>query len=165
MDWSSLASEVIKLGAPVLGTALGGPLGGSVGKVLADTLGATADTPEAVAEAVATDPQAQEKLQALEAERSSEWVSVIQAGQALAAQLATTEATRGAFHYAWRPAMSWLVVAIVGQTFLLAPWISALIGKSVGTPYDQVLGISAVWLTIYGGGHTVKSIFGARLAR
>ncbi len=165
MDWSSLASQVIKLGAPVLGTALGGPLGGSVGKVLADTLGATEETPEAVAEAVATDPQVQEKLQTLEAERSGEWISVIQAGQALAAQLATTEATKGGFAYLWRPAMSWLIIAIIGQSFMVAPWLRGLLSIDVGTPYDQVLGISAVWLTIYGGGHTVKSIFGARLAR
>jgi len=136
-----------------------------VGKVLADTLGATEETPEAVAEAWHRSAGAGEASRALEAERSSEWISVIQAGQALSAQLATTEATKGGFAYLWRPAMSWLIIAIIGQSFMVAPWLRSLLSIDVGTPYDQVLGISAVWLTIYGGGHTVKSIFGARLAR
>ncbi len=163
MDWSGLASQVIKLGAPILGTALGGPLGGTVGKVLADVLGAPDETPESVAEAIQTAPDASGALRQLEAERSDEWISVIKAGQELSVQLAKTEAERGPFHYAWRPAMSWLVVAITAQTFIIAPWMQGVFGLAVGTPYEQVLGISAIWLTIYGGGHTAKAIFGNRL--
>lgn len=165
MDFAALGAQLIKLGAPILGTAIGGPLGGAVGSVLAQTFGAADETPEAISTAVQADPQAADKLKTLETDRSDEWISIIKAGQELQAQLATTEAGQGGFAYYWRPAMSWLIIAIIGQSFLVAPWLRGLMSVDVGTPYEQVIGISAIWLTIYGGGHTVKAIFGARLGR
>ncbi len=165
MDFAALGAQLIKLGAPILGTAIGGPLGGTVGSVLAQTFGAANETPEAISAAVQADPEAADKLKTLETERSDEWISVIKTGQELSAQLATTESTQGGFAYNWRPALSWMIIAIIGQSFLVAPWVRGLLSVDVGTPYDQVLGVSAIWLTIYGGGHTVKAIFGPRLGR
>lgn len=165
MDFAALGAQLIKLGAPILGTAIGGPLGGAVGTVLAQTFGAADETPEAISAAVQADPQAEDKLKTLEADRSAEWLSIIKAGQELQAQLATTESSQGGFAYYWRPAMSWLIITIIAQSFLVAPWLRGLMSVDVGTPYDQVLGISAVWLTIYGGGHTLKAVLGTRLGR
>lgn len=165
MDFAALGAQLIKLGAPILGTAIGGPLGGAVGTVLAQTFGAADETPEAISAAVQADPQAGDKLKTLEADRSDEWLSIIKAGQELQAQLATTESSQGGFAYYWRPAMSWLIITIIAQSFLVAPWLRGLMSVDVGTPYDQVLGISAVWLTIYGGGHTLKAVLGTRLGR
>ena len=53
MDWTDVAAKLVKLGAPMLGTALGGPLGGMAGKIVADAFGAAAATPEAVETAMA----------------------------------------------------------------------------------------------------------------
>lgn len=58
MDWKDIAGKVIKLGAPVIGTALGGPLGGGIasaaGTILAGALGLDEATPEAVNNAITT---------------------------------------------------------------------------------------------------------------
>lgn len=75
-DWKSLAGPLIKAGAPLIGGALGGPLGGLIGGGLGDILGnalGVAPTPEAVGRALATDPDAAEKLQAAESEASAKY--------------------------------------------------------------------------------------------
>lgn len=71
-DWRSIAGAVAPF-APTLGKVLGagfGPLGGIIGglagNVIASTFG-TEPTPEAVGKAIAEDPKADEKLEALEA--------------------------------------------------------------------------------------------------
>lgn len=77
-DWRSIAGAVApiapKLGA-VLGTAIAGPfgsvIGGLAGNAIAAALG-TEETPEAVGKAIAEDPQAAQKIQAVEAERGQE---------------------------------------------------------------------------------------------
>lgn len=74
MDWASLAGQITGLGAPILGSILGGAiagpagaaLGSQAGKLLAQALG-TAPTPEAVQQAIQTDPAAVEKVKAVEA--------------------------------------------------------------------------------------------------
>lgn len=72
MDWSVLAGQLAQIGLPALGGLFGGPLGstvgGVVGKGIAAALGVPA-TPEAVAAAVAADPNgAAVKLAEIEAE-------------------------------------------------------------------------------------------------
>lgn len=64
MNWSDVAGAVGKA-APVLGTILGGPAGGAVGGLIAAALGTTA-SPDAVAAAVANDPEAAVKLREIE---------------------------------------------------------------------------------------------------
>jgi hypothetical protein len=77
VDWKSIAGAVAPL-APTLGKVLGagfGPVGaivgGLAGEALASAFGTEA-TPEAVGKAIATDPDAAEKLERLEAERGQE---------------------------------------------------------------------------------------------
>lgn len=72
MDWSILAGRLAQIGLPALGGLFGGPLGstvgGVVGKGIAAALGVPA-TPEAVSQAVASDPSgAAVKLAEIEAE-------------------------------------------------------------------------------------------------
>lgn len=61
IDWKSIAGPLIGAGATVIGTAVGGPAGGVIGKtvgsVLSGALGVP-ETPEAVADAIAADPDA-----------------------------------------------------------------------------------------------------------
>lgn len=88
MNWSDLASQVIGLGAPMLGTALGGPLGGAAGQILATVLGASATTPGAVQTAL---PGAgATKL----AEAEAQWVAAIRAeAETQRIAIAETQAT------------------------------------------------------------------------
>ena len=77
-DWRSIAGAVApiapKLGA-VLGTAIAGPfgsvIGGYAGSAIAAALGVE-ETPAAVGKAIAEDPNAAQKIQAVEAERGQE---------------------------------------------------------------------------------------------
>lgn len=77
MDWKSIAGAVAPL-APTLGKVLGaglGPVGAIVGGLAGEAIAAafgTEPTPEAVGKAIATDPNAAEKLERLEAERGQE---------------------------------------------------------------------------------------------
>ena len=168
MDWKDIAGPLTSAGATTLGTIIGGPLGtavgGLVGQAVGQALGLDKPTPEAVKAAIDADPAAAStKLQDLEDQRSSEWAALEAKGLELMASIQAQEGSEGFFSWGWRPALSWLIAAIILQSFILGPWLLAFAGRSVGVPYDQVLGISAIWLTIYGGGHTIKSIFGTRL--
>lgn len=63
MNWKDVGKLVGKA-APILGTALGGPAGAALGTMVAGALGVD-DQPDAVAAAVANDPQAAIKLKEL----------------------------------------------------------------------------------------------------
>ncbi len=64
MNWKDIGATVGKF-APLLGTALGGPLGGAVGSIVSSALGVD-NTPDAVAAAMAVDPQIVVKLKEIE---------------------------------------------------------------------------------------------------
>lgn len=64
MDWSDIAN-VIGKAAPVVGTLLGGPAGAAVGGLISSALG-TDNTPQAVSNALAADPDALVKIQELQ---------------------------------------------------------------------------------------------------
>ncbi len=60
MDWKDIAGAVGKA-APILGTLVGGPAGAAIGGLIAAALG-TGNTPDAITNAIATDPSAALKL-------------------------------------------------------------------------------------------------------
>lgn len=64
MAWKDLASTVGKI-APALGAALGGPAGGAVGALISAALG-TDNNPDAIAQAMKTNPDAAVKLAEIE---------------------------------------------------------------------------------------------------
>jgi hypothetical protein len=64
MDWKDIAGVVGKA-APLLGTVLAGPAGGAIGAIVASALGVE-NTPDAVAQAVANDPEAAVRLREIE---------------------------------------------------------------------------------------------------
>jgi len=66
MDWKALGQKVGKA-APLLGSALGGPAGGAVGAIIASAFGADS-TPDAVAAAIKSSPDAVIKLKEIEAQ-------------------------------------------------------------------------------------------------
>jgi hypothetical protein len=77
MDWRDIAGDVVKAGAPLIGSALGGPLGGIagnlVGKLVADALG-VAPTPDAVGGAMRSLPAGE--VQARLADAEAKWSSI-----------------------------------------------------------------------------------------
>lgn len=76
MEWSSIASKIIGMGLPILGTALLGPLGGTAAGLIAKALGLTDVTPAAIDTALSGDSAiAIQKLQTAQAE----YVAMVQA--------------------------------------------------------------------------------------
>lgn len=155
MNWQDLAGPLIRLGAPTIGGILGGPAGGAIGKtvgnVLADALGTPA-TPEAVRAEIEAHP---EKARIIEAEHSEQLMLAAKANQAA---LFKAEDKRGWFHHAWRPGLSWLLISLWLWNALLLPVVNAFGADVAPIPWEQLLGFSGLWLAIYGGGHTLKSV-------
>lgn len=135
----------------------------TVGREIARTLGVS--TPEQAEERIRTDPKAVESLQRLEDERGHEWLPLALAEQEAARKLMEAEQQRGFFHHGWRPAFSWLVGWAWLQNMTISP-IAWSFGLTLGTiPWEHLLALTGIWLAIYSGGHTAKSIFGNRFAR
>ena len=165
MQWTDLAGALVKAGAPVLGTAIGGPagaaIGGIIGTAVAQALGVDA-TPEAVADAL-NRPGASSAVQQVEAEQGDRWAEYMLQANKAQAQLATDETAKGPWHSGWRPALSWLLIGMWLWNAMLAPVVSVVLPTPIPLiPYEHLLAFSGIWLTIYGGGHTLKSVMGGR---
>lgn len=160
MNWGKLKDQLANQGLTVLAGAIGGPVGAvaaAVGRELADRLGVT--TPDEVADVLAT-PEGQAAAEAFEDRRAAVLAVYAQTQQQLA--LAETR-SESAFQSHWRPAMSWLLVVMWLWNTMILPVARAITGAAIdGIPYDQLLAFSGIWLTIYGGGHTLKSIMGPK---
>lgn len=83
MDWRDIAGDLVKAGAPIIGSAIGGPLGGLagnlMGQVIAEALGVES-TPEAVEGAIKSLPAGD--VQAKLAEADAKWSSIAMQVQA-----------------------------------------------------------------------------------
>lgn len=157
MNWQDLAGPLIRLGAPTIGGILGGPAGGAIGKtvgnVLADALGTPVD-PDAVYREMQASP---DKVRIIEAEHSE---NVKLAAQASQTALFEREDKRGWFHHAWRPSLSWLLISLWLWNALLLPLVNAFGSDVAPIPWEQLVAFSGLWLAIYGGGHTIKNVWG-----
>ena len=127
MNWSDIKGAVGKA-APLLGTLVGGPAGTAVGGLIAAALGVE-EKPEAIAEALRTNPDAAIRLQQLEQEHQRELQRMkIEADTAQITQINKTMRAElghdGWFKSGWRPFIGW----IVGLSFggLMAGLIYAL---------------------------------------
>lgn len=133
MEWKDVATTVAK-SAPMLGGLLGGPIGaavGAVGSMIASALGVS-NTPDAVSQALTTNPDAAVKLADIERQRQVDLQQlVVQAAnnqlQAETAQLVSVNTTMQAEtrseHWAswlWRPFMGFIAgIMIFGCYFVL----------------------------------------------
>jgi Holin of 3TMs, for gene-transfer release len=106
MNWTDLVGPLVKLGAPMLGTALGGPLGGAAGKIVADVFGATEATPEAVHEAI-TGSDAIAAAQAAQAAEDKWLATLAEIGKAQVGEVGQTMRAEAAsddlLQRWWRP--------------------------------------------------------------
>lgn len=160
-----LAPMLIRLGAPVLGGILRESIGGTAGEAGAQVVEALGKAfgvePEAgaIVSAIESDPTAQEKVVAVEAERSAEWIAYLTVATSQRSKMLEREEER-AFSRDWRPSMSWLLIAMWAWNAMLLPVINAFGANIAHVPWEQLLGFSGLWLAIYGGGHTIKSVLG-----
>ena len=165
---SSLAPVLVSLGAPILGSILRTNVGGIAGEASAQVIEALAQafgaqpTPEAVKAAIEADPKAAAKVQAIERERSAEWVAYLTVATAQRDHMLDREDQRGSvFSWGWRPAMSWMLLFLWSWNGVILPVANATAGTSiVPIPWEHLLGFAGLWLAIYGGGHTIKSVLG-----
>jgi hypothetical protein len=156
LDWIALGKQVIAAGAPTIGAALGGPVGAQIGGVLGTVLGVD-PTPEAIGAVVAGDPG---RIARAEIEPGADLTQWLVIHARAAASLAESEGKReSTFSWGWRPAMSWLLIVMWAWGILILPVVNAIWRLGIPlVPYDQLLNFSAIWLAIYGGGHTLKAV-------
>jgi hypothetical protein len=165
---SILAPLLVSLGAPILGSILRTNIGGTAGEVSAQVIEALArafgaqPTPESVKAAIEADANAAAKVQAVEHERSAEWLAYLTMATAQRNRMLEREDERGSvFSWGWRPAMSWMLLFLWSWNGVILPIVNATMGASIAPiPWEHLLGFAGLWLAIYGGGHTIKSVLG-----
>lgn len=129
-DWKKIV-PILGSAAPILGTLLGGPAGAAVGALVASALG-VGGTPDEVATALKTDPDAAVKLKQLEVTRQVELEGLLVEAEkarlaaetaAIVAVNATMQAETTAEHwpsYTWRPFVGFVFgVMFLGVYFVL----------------------------------------------
>lgn len=114
--WDTI-TDAVAAAAPVLGAALG-PGGAAVGAMIADALG-TENEPEAIAQALKTDPEAAIKLRKLQQEHIRELRSMtLQAGTTRLSEINQTMRAElkadNLFKSGWRPAIGWVLAFAMG---------------------------------------------------
>ncbi len=149
-------SNVIKdIVSAQLGQTIGG-LAGTVVDTIAESLGVPpADIPYShpkdldVAVAIADDNAEILKLY-LEQQRLS--------NDLMLAEMGKNEAL---WTWAWRPAWMWFLMLIWFCALLLFPFVRGMTGANIETPDLGVVGnLTMLFLALYMGGHTAKSIWG-----
>lgn len=118
-DWKTIQADVAKA-APLLGTLIGGPAGPAIGALISSVLGVP-NEPDAVQQALTTNPDAAIKLRQIEADHEARLreLSVTAESNRLTAETAaiqaintTIQAEAKADHwptYSWRPAIGFAV--------------------------------------------------------
>lgn len=176
----ALAGKLFKMGAPqlgtMIGTAAGGPVGAAIGGLagkaidaLAEALGTPA-TPEAVSDAVETQPTVVARIEASAPELIRVWE--IEAQRASDAQAAEIDKGFGSWQF-WRGA--WQALITGGWAVIL---LAAMFGGNAGVkpllPMAEVVtawgSVTLTWLAVFNGGHTLKEIapivgFGRKVGR
>lgn len=114
MDWSDIA-ETVGEAAPMVGSALAGRAGGAMGGLVAKALGVE-DSPDAVNQALKTDPKAAIKLREVEADLEK-------ARLESRSNIITAEANGESWlQRNWRPLlMMWFAILVGGYWFGMTP--------------------------------------------
>lgn len=152
MNWKDVASTVGAY-APAIGGALGGSAGAAVGTLAATALGVE-DNPEAVANAVKNDPEAQRKILELQNNHKEE-ITRLQL-EAETTRLSEINKTMRAetesdniFKSGWRPALGWVFTAsMAGMSGTL---MYALV-NDISLINDESFMTTVTWLTVTVGG-------------
>lgn len=155
-----LVGLLIRYAPDLIGLFAGKEAGAAVGKVV-DTAKSVFGTDDvaAIQSRIETDPELAKTF----AEKARQDLAYMLQANAAQAELAQTEAGKSFWHSGWRPGLSWLLIFMWMWNVVMAWGIQALSGVPVPiVPWEQLLAFSGLWLAIYGGGHTLKSIMGGR---
>jgi hypothetical protein len=165
MPIAVLLPILAEIGAPILKKlltdtlpdGLAKDLSGQVLDTIAGKLGVE-PTPEAIKNCHDSNPDAvANAVKETEAEMST---LLVQGRDGMIAR----EDAKGWFWNAWRPAMSWLLIWMWGWNTTLLPLLNAAFRSTLpAVPYDTLISFCGIWLVIYGGGHTLKSVFGKQV--
>lgn len=164
-----LGPILIKAGAPLLKRVLEqevGGIAGQAGSVVIDSIGAALGVPptaDAIEKAHKADPATVEAT-IRSVETSKDWVAYLTLATANRDEMIEREDSRESFFsWGWRPAMSWLVIFLFGWAMVLVPLLNAAFAAGLVPPStNDILQFAGIWLVIYGGGHTVKEIWGVK---
>ncbi|MGF1688351.1 hypothetical protein L4C36_16935 [Photobacterium japonica] len=129
---------MIGAAAPLVGSLIGGPAGGAVGSLVASALGVE-NTPQAIEQAISTDPDAMVKLKQLEYEHAQELkrLALEEGRLALEEQrefLADTQHARNKHHDHWMPSLLVLLLCA-----MVTGMFTALFFGEPSAAYSQVL--------------------------
>lgn len=156
MAWSDI-TDIVGKAAPILGGLLGGSAGESIGRLIATTLGVE-NTPEAVANALKTDPETALKLAELESNQKVKFQELatsiaIKEYDATTQNMSDVNATireevksEHFLSYSWRPLIGYSVAisTIGGVVISITAYCASLLGRPEGlTQLPMVLGALA----------------------
>ena len=145
MNWSDIKDTLAKV-APTLGGLIGGPAGAGIGSMLSAALGC-ANTPDAVQQALAVDPQAAVKLAQIEA--SVQIAQINAASQQVQSVNATLQAdARGDSwwqknHHAFESSFALLMVAAIYIILPILKIAVPVIDPTVWLMIGGILGVTA----------------------
>lgn len=160
-DWKDAARSVAKH-APMLATVLGGPVAGAVASVVASALGVE-NTPDAVIEAVRTNPEAAVKLAEIEKDKSLGLQEIIARTQVARLEARTREVeavNRQMEHesksehwaqWGWRPFNGFAlgVLALLTGAVVLIAYTAVVFGKAEVKMLEHIPGmLSAMGIII-----------------
>ena len=65
------------------------------------------------------------------------------------------------YHDGWRPFLSWTLIYLIIQNAIIWPFLNVVFKMDLPIiDWEDIIAISGIWLVVYGGGHTIKSIWG-----
>jgi hypothetical protein len=172
MDFSAIAQMLVKLGLPILGTAIAGPLGGAAAAAIGSVLGVP-PTPEAINKAITrTDPTvAVEKLKqaeakyvaAVQAQAQVVMAQVSETGQTMRKEIEEGLAIGGTWgriaqflQVSWRPLFAYETIL---QTAVMAGVICWSIVKGDTGPISNILQYQTVFISYMGFRYGVLGIY------
>jgi hypothetical protein len=161
VTWDDVKSLIGK-SAPVLGGILGGPGGAAVGALVSSALG-TSNTPDAVAAALQSDPNALLKLKQLEVNFAQSQINASAQNDAGQLQVDLAAEQSASTFQKWRDGLGWIGVAGLGYAFLVQPilsWIAAIWFPSITTPKLDSATLMSLVITLLGAttAHVVENV-------
>ena len=146
-DWKGVAATIGKF-APAIGTVIGGPIGTAAGSVISMLTGALGveETPEAVFEALKTDPEAYRKIKQAEMDHEVELQKLVyqtvQAGYEHDAAIIESLSKADSSGHSTRPK----IALELSRAFLV---VYILIGITISwNIYDESLILEDMWMTL-----------------